>query len=276
MPAQLQLHTMADLWHPGVLAWVVLCQVAYLLAVGPWRRAFRWGAPVPARQQVLFSLGLWSVYLSEGTPLHVLAETYLFSAHMLQHVILTMILPPLLILGTPTWAMRAVLRPRPVAWLFRLVTLPPVALLLFNLVYSLWHLPGAYQATLWYHWFHMVQHAILVSTALLSWWPVCSPLFEFPGLSPGGKMIYIFLSGICQIAVFGVITFADGVMYHFYAAAPRVFPAISPHMDQQIAGVIMKVGGMAIYIIAWAIIFFQWAAREEKAMFGPRTASDSR
>ncbi|HYG60610.1 MAG TPA: cytochrome c oxidase assembly protein [Symbiobacteriaceae bacterium] len=263
MPAQLLIHPFEDLWHPWVLAWVVLCQVAYLLATGPWRRAFRWGPPVPGYQKLLFSLALWTVYLSEGTPLHILSETYLFSAHMLQHVLLTMVFPPLLLLGTPAWMIRPLLTPRPVAFVWRFLVKPAPALLLFNLIYSLWHMPVAYQATLYLHWFHMVQHAILVFTAILTWWIICSPLKEFPRASEGLQMLFIFLSGVAQIAVFAVITFADSVMYHFYEQAPRVWPFLTPHVDQQMAGVIMKVGGMATYILAWAIIFFRWAAREE-------------
>jgi putative membrane protein len=266
---QLRLWSFGDLWHPWVLAWIVLLQAAYLLAAGPWRQAYKWGPPVPAWQQALFSLGLWTVYLSEGTPLHVLSEHYLFGAHMLQHILLTMVLPPLLILGTPTWMIRPLVRPRPVAWVFRLLSRPAPALLLFNLIYSIWHLPGAYQATLWWHWFHMVQHAILVSAALLSWWPICSRMEEFPPLSPGAKMIYIFVSGVCQIAVFAVITFSDVVLYDFYARAPRIWAFMTPDVDQQIAGVIMKLGGMAIYLLAWGIIFFKWAASEERTFIHP-------
>lgn len=264
MPAQLQLHTFADLWHPWVLAWVVLVQVAYLLAAGPWRQAFRLGPPVPRYQKLLFSIAIWTVYLSEGTPLHVLSEVYLFSAHMVQHILLTMILPPLLLLGIPAWMIRPFLRPRPVAWVFRLLVKPAPALLLFNLIYSVWHMPGAYQAALWFHWFHMIQHAILVFTALLAWWPICSPLPEFPRLSPGAQMLFIFVSGVLQIAVFGVITFAESVLYDFYAQAPRIWEAVTPHVDQQLAGITMKVGGMGVYLITWGIIFFRWAAREEK------------
>lgn len=265
MPEQLQLHPFADLWHPGVLAWILLCQITYLLAVGPWREAYKWGAPVSRTQKLLFSTGLWLIYLSEGTPLHILSETYLFSAHMIQHILLTMIMPPLVLLGTPGWMLRPFLRPRPVAFLFRLLVMPAPALLLFNLIYSLWHFPLAYQSTLWYHWFHMVQHAILVMTAFLMWWPVASPLVEFPRLSPLGQMFYLFVAGVSQIAVFSIITYADSVMYQFYADAPRIW-SITAHQDQQLAGAIMKVGGMLVLIVAWCFVFFRWAAREEAAM----------
>lgn len=264
MPAQLQMYPFADLWHPWVFAWILLLQVAYLLAVGPWRAAFRWGPPVPTRQKVWFAIALWSVYLSEGTPLHLLSEQYLFSAHMLQHTFLTMIMSPLLILGLPVWMLRAVLRPRPVAFVFKWLTKPAPALLLFNLVYSVWHMPIAYQASLFHHWFHMVQHVILVFTALLTWWPICSQMDEFPPLPPPLKMLYIFVSGVAQIAVFGMITFAETVIYDFYAQAPRVWPGFTAQMDQVVAGAIMKEGGMGIFLLVWGIVFFKWAAAEER------------
>jgi len=270
-PEQLHLFSFGDLWHPWVFSWLALTQVVFLLAAGPWRRAFRWGPPVPARQKLFVSLAIWTVYLGEGTPLHVLSEQFLFSAHMVQHILLTMIVPPLLLLGIPDWMIRPLIRHRPLRWLAWVVTRPAPALLLFNLIYSLWHMPVAYEATLWYHWFHMVQHAILVTTAILMWWPICSSLEELPRISEGGQMVYIFLAGLSQIAVFGVITFAESAMYDFYARAPRVW-GISPLVDQQLAGVIMKVGGMAIFILAWILIFFRWASREEKTAT-PKAAS---
>lgn len=263
MPAQLQMYAFADLWHPQVFAWIALLQVAYLLAVGPMREGYRWGPPVPTRQKVWFSVALWLVYLSEGTPLHVLAEHYLFSAHMIQHTLLTMIMPPILLAGTPAWMMRPLVKPRPLRFVARLLTRPAPALLLFNLIYSLWHVPIAYQSTLWWHGFHMVQHAILVFTAILMWMPIASPVEELPQLSDGAKMLYIFIAGVAQIAVFAVITFSDSVLYQFYADAPRIW-GLPADWDQQIAGVIMKVGGMGVFIIAWGIIFFRWVAREER------------
>lgn len=267
MPVQLQMYSFADLWHPWVFAWILLLQVAYLLAVGPMREGFQWGEAASTRQKLCFAAAIWTVYLSEGTPMHLLAENYLFSAHMIQHVCLTMLLPPLLLLGLPGWMLRPVFRPRPVAWLFRQLTRPAPALLLFNLIYSIWHMPLAYQSTLWYHWFHMVQHAVLVTTALLMWWPICGPLPEFPRLSPGLQMLYVFVAGVAQIVVHGMVTFADDVLYQFYANAPRVW-AITPLFDQQLAGVIMNIGGMLVFLVAWGIIFFTWAAIEDR--WGPQ------
>lgn len=263
MNAQLSAHRFEDLWYPEVLAWILLVNVAYLLAVNLFRRTYSWGSPVSVRQQVYFSLGLWTIYLSEGTPLHLISETYLFSAHMIQHILLTLVMPPLILLGTPDWFLRPLYNWTPTRWIMKVLVHPVVALLAFNLIYSFWHMPIAYQATLYFHWFHGVQHIILVFTALMMWWPICSPLPELPRLSDGAQMFFIFLVGVSQIAVFGIITFAESIMYQFYARAPRLW-GIDPQTDQQLAGVIMKIGGMAIFIIAWIIIFFRWVAREER------------
>ena len=268
MSAQLHLYPFVELWHPWVFAWILLIQIAYLLAVGPLREGFRWGAPVSTAQQISFSIGLWTIYLSEGTPLHILSEHYLFSMHMIQHILLTLILPPLVLMGVPAWMFRPVIRGRVGSVAARVLTHPVVALLAFNLIYSIWHMPLAYQSTLWHHGFHMVQHAILVFTAFMMWMPLVSPVPELPRLSPGAQMVYVFLMGISQIVVFGAITFADEVLYGFYAQAPRIWSAVTPELDQQIAGIIMKIGGMAVFLLTWGIVFFKWAAREG-AQWGP-------
>lgn len=262
MPAQLQMYSFADLWHPWVLAWIALLQVGYLLLVGPIREGFRLGDPLSGWQKLWFSIGLWIIYLSEGTPMHVLAEKYLFSIHMVQHVLLTMVLPALLLMGTPEWGLRPLLRWRPVRAVARTLTHWVPALLVFNLIYSLWHMPLAYQATLWWHYFHMFQHTILVFTAFCMWMPILSPTPALPRLPEGMQMVYIFLIGVSQIAVFGIITFADGVLYDFYAAAPRIWPVITPKIDQEIAGVVMKLGGMGVMVYTWLWVFFRWANRE--------------
>jgi len=260
----LSLYRFEDLWYPDVLAWIVLVQVAYLLVTGLWRRSYNWGPPVTTRQKLYFSLGLWTIYLSEGTPLHLLSEQFLFSAHMVQHILLTLVMPPLILLGLPDWMLRPIARWRPSRWLMKVLVHPVVALLAFNLIYSFWHMPIAYEAILIFHWFHFVQHLILVFTALMMWWPICSPLPEFPRLSEAMQMFYVFLIGLSQIAVFGVITFAEGIMYNFYARAPRLW-GLDPMTDQQLAGIIMKVGGMGIFVFTWFLVFFRWVAREERS-----------
>lgn len=264
MTAVLSRHPFTDLWHPGVLLFTVALQAAYLLAIGPLQRRYGWGPAPSIARQVSFLLGLSLIYLSEGTPLHVLAETYLFSAHMLQHTVLTMILPPLVLMGLPDWIVRPLFRAPVLGAILRGLSRPLPALLVFNLVYSLWHIPGLYQAALYNHDLHYVQHALLVPTAILTWWPVLSMVPESPRISPAAQLLYIFGLSLAQMAVFGLVTFADDVLYPAYAAAPRIW-GITAHEDQQLSGIIMKVAGGGVSTIALTLIFFRWFARAEAA-----------
>jgi putative membrane protein len=261
LPYQLQFHSFADLWHPGVLAWVMLVQAAYLLVAGPMRQGYRWGDPIPPNRKFYFAMGLWGIYLSEGTPLHVMAEHYLFSAHMLQHLILTMWVSPLILAGMPAWMLRPLLRGGRFRAALRWLTRPVPALLLFNVVYSVWHMPKAYEAVLYSHGFHMVQHALLFLFAGIMWVPIVSTLPELPRSHELVQMGYIFLIGVTQMAVYGLITFADQPLYRFYEQAPRLW-GISPMDDQQAAGVLMNLAPTLVLTVVWSVIFFRWAARE--------------
>jgi putative membrane protein len=259
----LHLHTWDDLWHPWVLLFSAAVTVGYLYAIGPLRRSRNLGEPVSGWQAASFLGALWLIYLAEGTPVHLLAENYLFSAHMLQHVILTVFMPPLLLMGTPPWMLRPLLRVRRLAAVMRQLTRPLPALVLFNLIYSIWHMPVLYSSAVSSHAIHMVQHALLVPTAVLMWWPLLSPLPELPRLYEGAQLLYIFGVSVSQIAVFGIITFAEEAIYPPYVAAPRVW-GIDPLVDQQVAGIIMKVLGGFIMTLALTIIFFRWAAKAEQ------------
>ncbi|MFO7171613.1 MAG: cytochrome c oxidase assembly protein [Bacillota bacterium] len=262
MPAAIRGFSVSELWHPWLLVFLLGVWGAYALVVGPLRRERGWGPPVAPGQAACFFLALAVVYLAEGTPLHLLSERFLLSAHMLQHVLLTMGLPPLLLLGTPGWLIRPFLRPRPVAAAFRLLTHPLVALVTFHGVYSLWHLPALYQAALYNRFVHLLEHATIVSTATLMWWALLSPLPEFPRLPEPAQILYVFLMSAAEIGVFAYITYNNQVLYDFYARAPRVW-GIDPRMDQQLAGIVMKVAPTLVMVSVMAAAFFRWARREE-------------
>ena len=190
---------------------------------------------------------------------------------MLQHLLLTLVVPPLLILGTPGWLLRPVLSFGPVLRVGRVVTFPLVAFGMFNAVFALWHLPVFYEATLEIHAVHIVEHLTMMSTAVIMWWPILSPLPELPRLAPLPQMVYLFLLPVAQLIIFGPITFASGVIYPFYGAAPRVWD-LSALADQQIGGVIMKVGSMVVFFTVISIVFYRWFSRGEDEV---RSNSDS-
>ena len=249
--------------HPDVLAGLVLIAALYLLGLSRARPSPQWLHPVERRQMVLFFLGLAVVYLAEGTPLHELSEHYLFSAHMVQHLLLTLVAPPLLMLGIPPWLLRPVLTHRLVFPIARLLTSPIVAIAAFNGVLALWHVPLLYESTLQQHNIHILNHFTYVAAAMLMWWPVWSPLPELPRLNYGGQMLYLFIQSLVPAVLASIITFSETVIYPTYAAAPRIWD-LSPIADQQMGGLIMKIVGS---VILWSLaigIFFVWFNHEER------------
>lgn len=250
-------------WFPEAFIVAILLQLLYVVLVGPLRKSRGLGRPATKFEMSCFSIALLAFVVSEGSPIHAISEQYLFGIHMLQHLLLTMIMPPLMLLGLPDWAYRPLTRKGilPVA---RVLTHPIVALALFNATYTLWHLPDLYQAALYSHRVHYLEHITMVSTAFLMWWPITSKLPELPRLSDPLQVAYVFFMSVAQIGVFAVVTFANEVYYAYYAEAPRLW-GITPMEDQQLAGIVMKVGGMIIFVFLLARAFFRWAKSEEES-----------
>ncbi|MCH8868938.1 MAG: cytochrome c oxidase assembly protein [Chloroflexi bacterium] len=248
--------------HAGSLLGIALLQGLYLLGVGPLRERYGLSDSIEPRQIATFTAGVVVIFFALTSPIHVLAENFLFSMHMLQHVLLTLVAPPLLILGTPDWLLRPLLRPN---WAFRtarIATNPLVTFAAFNMVFALWHFPALYDTSLTIEWMHAFEHALMISTAVLVWWPITSMMPELPRLNYPLQMGYLFAMSVAQIIVFGIITFARHPIYDFYINAPRVW-GISPLADQQIGAMIMKVGGGVLFLSIIIYIFFKWYNSEE-------------
>ena len=247
--------------HPDVLLLTALLQGAYL--VGLRTAGARTGLRATRGQVAWFTAGVAVLYAGAGTPLHELGEQRLFSAHMVQHMLFTLVAPPLLLLGLPGWLLRPLLRPRAVFRTARVLTTPIFAFGLFNAVTLFTHLPVSVDFTLRHHTAHFFVHAVLVLSALLMWWPVLSPLPELARMSAPLQMIYLFAQSLVPTVLASFITFSRTVLYEFYAAAPRTW-GVSALQDQLVAGLIMKIGGGAILWLAIGVVFFAWAARENR------------
>ena len=217
---------------------------------------------VDARQVATFTAGVLVLFIALLSPIHVLSDSYLFSAHMLQHVLLTLVAPPLLILGTPDWLIRRILRGDLAFLLVRYATHPIVAFALFNIVFSMWHIPSLYNTSVTNHAVHIFEHLLFIGTAVLMWWPIFSTMPELPRLSPPLRMAFLFALSIAQIIVFAPITFAKEPLYEWYVSAPRIW-GITPVVDQQVGAIIMKLGGGAIFLTLLVAIFFHWFRQEE-------------
>lgn len=211
-----------------------------------------------------FAAGVFVLWLGASSPIHELGEKYLFSAHMVQHLLFSLAAPPLLLLGCPGWMLRPLVRPRPVMSVLRVLTRPLPALVAFNgfLLFSHW--PAFVNATVQNELLHLMTHTVLVALSLLMWWPVLSPLPELPRAGNFGQFIYIIGQTFAPTVPFAFLVFADRPLYSFYAHAPRILSSMDPVTDQRVAGLIMKlVGSLFLWAVA-AVLFFRWYSNEEK------------
>ncbi len=217
--------------------------------------------PTPG-QRASFFASLLLLFLTLNGPLHDLSDYYLFSAHMIQHLILTLVVPPLMILGTPGWMLRPLLRSPRAFGVARALTSIAACFAAFNLVLSFWHLPPMYNLALAYHPVHIVQHLMFIGASVLMWWPLTSPLPELPRAAYPAQMMYCFLMVIPMSVISIYIVMADSTLYPAYATAPRIL-GITPMMDQQYGGLIMWIPGGLFFYGVMSVVFFRWSGRGE-------------
>jgi putative membrane protein len=255
---------------PSLLIGLVLFCGIYLYGVGPLRQRFGWASEVNQRQIVLFLSGAFAIFVALVLPLDEIGDHYLFSAHMVQHLLLTLVMPPLVLLGTPGWLLRPVLQRRLIADAAKTLTKPVVAFLVFNGVFITYHVPAIYELALENDTLHIFFHLLLMATGVITWMPILSPLAELPRLSYPLQVLYLFFESIPQTLLAAVITFSNSVLIPTYMDAPRVF-GISAIEDQQAAGLIMWVVGAIVYLSALTIVFFKWFGNEDS----PETANEA-
>ena len=233
---------------------------------------------VSTKQKKYFALGVFSLYLAADWPLHDIAEQYLYSLHMVQHMLITFFIPIFFLQATPEWLARLILGGggQERTWLGKLAK-PVTAGLIFNFLAGLSHWNGIVQTSFDSGAFHFTIHLVMFSSALLMWLPVLGPLPELR-LSVPGQMIYLFLMSIIPTVPAGWLTFADNVVYPAYDIPTRVF-GLSVIHGQQAAGAIMKIfGGLFLWSLI-AIRFFTYAGSEreadrERRIIRPLTYSD--
>ncbi len=252
-PFRFQAH--ADVW---VLVAALTGAYIYMVRfVGPHA--------VVAGQQVVTRLNVWCfvgamalLWSASDWPIHDIGEGYLYSAHMLQHMMLAYFLPPLALLATPEWLLRVLVGSgrsyAVVSWLCK----PVVAGVLFNVAVMVSHIPGVVNASVTSSSpvLHYFVHVMVVVTALLMWMPVCGPFRELR-MGTGATMIYLFLMSVVPTVPAAWLTFADGAVYTAYDRPVRLW-GVSVTADQQVAGAIMKTGGS---IFLWTIIVILWFTR---------------
>ena len=215
-----------------------------------------------AGQRASFLAGLLLLFFTLNGPLHDLSDGFLFSAHMVQHLVLTLVVPPMLLLGTPGWMLRPLVRNPGVFALARKVAGVAGCFVIFNVVLAFWHLPPMYNLALANHSVHIAQHLMFIAAAVLMWWPITSPMPELPRAPYPAQMMYCFLLVIPMSVISIYIVMADTLLYPLYATAPRIL-GVTPMEDQQYGGLIMWIPGGVFFYCVMTVVFFKWSKRGE-------------
>lgn len=257
-----QLLTAGWHWKPEVLLGCAGLIVAYLAML-----RFRFSGTA-----LLFVAGVLVLLLALVSPIDTLAHRYLFSAHMLQHLLLVLVVPPLLLLGIPARLWRQALRFSTIARIEGALSRPLVAWLLASGAMWVWHLPALYSAAIEHDGIHIVQHLCFLVTATIFWWPVVTPLVE-RRYAPATALLYLFATMVATTVLGIILTFASPGLYPAYlepADTLGILPllregwGLSPAADQQLGGLLMWVPSNAVYLWALIATLVRWYSTAEE------------
>jgi cytochrome c oxidase assembly factor CtaG len=250
-------------FDPGFVLGLLLLAVIY----GRGWRALNRQMPdrFPAWRLASFLGGLATLIVAVASPLDVFAGL-LLQVHMVQHLLLMMVAPPLLLLGAPLVPLLRGLPARVakewlgpfVAWpalrrAFTQVTHPVVCWLALALATWVWHLPVLYQLALRSPPWHAVEHATFLAAGLLFWWPVVQPWPAHARWPRWTIPLYLLLGDVQNTIFAAFLTFSERLLYPAYAAVPRL-GSLSAFDDQVAAGVIMWVPASVIFLVPAAVI----------------------
>jgi putative copper resistance protein D len=258
-------------WSFDVVTWLplFLAGLGYLVAVRKVNREHP-ANPVPRRRVVFWLCGLAALVLALQSPIERY-DTTLFSVHMIQHLLLTMVAAPLLALGGPITlllrvatpdARKGILLPFLHSRPMRLLTHPVVAWIVFTGFMFASHFSPLFDAALESPTIHLFEHGLYLGTAMLFWWPAIGVDPSPWRIRHGGRLLYMALgmpwSSFLGLAIFS----ANDVLYRHYATLQRTW-GMTPLEDQQWAGGIMWAGGDAIFLLAMVLALAAWLRAED-------------
>lgn len=256
-------HTMFE-----VPATCAVALVAFVYARGWFRLRRAVPNAISGRRLAALMTGLFSLWIAVGSPLTAFHHA-LLSVHMVQHVLLMAVAPPLVLIGAPALpllyglpgrslreAIERLFRCPPSQWLRRLLTHPVVCWLAPAVALICWHVPAVFELGLRSRWWHDVQAASFFATGALFWAPVIQ---SSPSVATGPRWsipLYLFAATLPCDALSAFLVFCDRVVYPSYLSAPRLMN-VSPLGDQECAGALMWVSVTLIYLVPAIVITIQ-------------------
>jgi putative membrane protein len=241
-------------WYPSVV-----------IGFSLWTFLYVWvnrGKRISLAQQVAFHLGTLAGLLALVSPLDELGDEYLFSAHMVQHLLLMFVTAPLWLLGAPGWLVDALV-PKGLAGLVKRLAGPLPAFVIFVGVMWFWHIPAVFEMAQENQPLHILEHLTYIGGALLGWWPVFgAEPSQLPKPAPPLRMLYLFLLALPCTGLAAILTFARAPLYAFYTTIPHIF-GLDALQDQHLGGQLMWLPTHMFLLLAIAVTFFKWFKQAE-------------
>ncbi|WP_433749413.1 cytochrome c oxidase assembly factor CtaG [Falsibacillus pallidus] len=274
------------LWSPYLILSLLIILGLYFMLTVVYRKRFKNSEPLKKRQAIQFTGAIIILYVIKGSPIDLLGHI-LFSVHMIQMAVLYLILPPIMMTGIPNWIWQSFINLPIIRPIFHFFTKPLIALILFNGLFSFYHVPIIFDTVKMTESLHVTYTAVLFIYSVFMWWPLVNKLPDQYQLSGLKKMGYVFAGGILLTPACALIIFADTPLYQTYADAsswlqamslcvptgtlsnlslsgPQLFTDMPVVEDQQLGGVVMKIIQEIVYGILLGQIFFQWFKKEQK------------
>lgn len=257
-------------WDPSIFIGSTLLLLIY----------WKWGRPRSRRQTIFFVSGVLVMVLALVSPLETLGDTYLFSAHMLQHLLLLLVTPPLLLLGLPQAAAQRIVDEPFFGLVEGVLKRPYIAWPLGVITIWVWHIPALYNAALADEQIHILEHLLFMATAVIFWWPILAPL-PASRIPPLAVIPYLFAAAAASSVLGILLTFTPPGLYPAYlypldelGALPLIRDGwgLSPTSDQQIGGLLMWVPGSLVYLSGIILALARWYSAPDEDNFDPTLA----
>jgi len=282
----LQYFTFEELWSPMVIFFMAAVVILYFYLIGPWKQKYApQDAPATWLQKLMFISGAVLYYMAQGGPMEMLGHM-MFTFHMMNMSISYLIVPPLILLAVPAFVWRMMFS-RPFWRKLSFLMHPILSLVLFNMLFSIYHVPAIHDFVMTHFTVHRIYYGVMLVAAFMMWWQIACPVPEWNRLTDLRKMAYVFANGMLLTPACALIIFATTPVFATYndpevwAKAmgycvsgdptrlltlfdgPSFFNLMKPVEDQQLGGIVMKLVQEIMYGSILAYVFFHWYQREK-------------
>lgn len=292
----IQIFGNVGLWSPYFASFVILLGVGYFIITGPIGKKFNGYEPVTTQNTVYFCISLIMLYIAKGSPIDLLSHIML-SMHMAQLALLFLVFPIFLIKGIPVWLWKKVINLPVIKPIFNVLSNPIFALISFNLLFSVYHMPAVFDLSKTSQVAHTSITVIVLFAAIMMWWNIVAPIKERDKLIPLVKIGYIFANAALITPACVLIIFASEPLFAAYSSdgawmqamslcvpgdvlqgigtslsGAEMFSPLSTIDDQQLGGIIMQTLSTIVYATMIGRIFFTWF-KEESHTIDPLPSS---